>query len=227
MEVKIFSKKSGIYLIKCIKNNKCYIGSARNINKRIKSHIRELKDNIHVNKLMQNDFNEYGIKNFEFIDLLHCSFDLLNEYELEFFEIFDSIKNGYNKLIQGHSLNVGISRFGKDNPMYNKNHTEKSKNKISEFRKNYTGWNHTSKTKKKMKEKALKRYRNGISNNPEKICETKSNITKQQVIEIIKLLKLGKKQKDIAKIFNISFKQVSKINCNKSWKHIDRSCINP
>jgi group I intron endonuclease len=204
-----------------------YVGSARNINKRIKAHIRSLKDNIHINKKIQNDFNKYGIDNFEFKDILHCSVDKLNINELEQIKKFDSINHGYNSLNQGYSINVGLSRTGKQNPMYNKNHSNESKNKISEFRKNHIGWNHSIKTRNKMRIKAKKRYEKGISNNPEKICETKSNLSKNEVIEIIKLLKRGIKQKDIAKKFGLSFKQISKINCNKIWKHIDRSSINP
>lgn len=56
----------GIYKIICIKNNKFYIGSGVNIDKRLKSHIGLLKRNKHENKYLQNCWNKYGEQNFRF-----------------------------------------------------------------------------------------------------------------------------------------------------------------
>jgi len=56
---------SGIYKIICI-NNKFYIGSSIDIDRRLKEHKRLLKRNKHPNKYLQNCWNKYGEKNFRF-----------------------------------------------------------------------------------------------------------------------------------------------------------------
>jgi len=56
----------GIYKIINIKNNKFYIGSSTNLNKRKYQHFSDLKRNIHRNKKLQNAVNKYGIENFVF-----------------------------------------------------------------------------------------------------------------------------------------------------------------
>lgn len=154
----IYSKKSGVYRIFCTQNGKSYIGSARNINKRLKAHIRMLKDNTHINSELQNDWNSFNMSDFNVQELIHCSVDRLNECELLMMDKFDSVCNGYNKIKQGHSKNVGIARANKDNPMYGKKHTKEAKEKISEFRKGHKGWKHTDQTKKKQSSSAYERW---------------------------------------------------------------------
>lgn len=61
--------KSGIYKIVCKVNNKIYIGSAVNINGRIKRHLNDLKKQKHTSKHLQNAYNLYGEKSFEFLIL--------------------------------------------------------------------------------------------------------------------------------------------------------------
>ena len=62
--------KGWIYCIRNKINNKKYIGqTAWNINKRISKHKGQLINNKHYNKNLQEDFNKYGIDNFEFFIL--------------------------------------------------------------------------------------------------------------------------------------------------------------
>lgn len=56
----------GIYKIKNLKNNKIYIGSSNNIEKRINEHFRNLKNNKHPNKHLQLSYNKYGKENFTY-----------------------------------------------------------------------------------------------------------------------------------------------------------------
>lgn len=56
--------KSGIYYIKCLINNKFYIGSAIDVKSRIKRHFRDLKKGIHHSKHLQKAWNLYGEINF-------------------------------------------------------------------------------------------------------------------------------------------------------------------
>ena len=55
---------AGVYAITNIKNNKTYIGSSSNINKRVKSHFSQLNQNIHANRALQSCFNNNGMDSF-------------------------------------------------------------------------------------------------------------------------------------------------------------------
>lgn len=54
--------KSGIYMIINNINEKKYIGSAKNIDKRWYEHRYTLNKNCHDNSLLQNAWNKYGKK---------------------------------------------------------------------------------------------------------------------------------------------------------------------
>ena len=56
----------GIYKIKNIINDKFYIGSSNNIHKRIKNHFMNLRLNKHINKILQNSYNKYGVECFTY-----------------------------------------------------------------------------------------------------------------------------------------------------------------
>jgi len=61
--IKEFNKKSGIYKITCLVNNKIYVGSTCDFNRRFNAHRNLLKNNKHYAIYMQNAYNLYG-KNF-------------------------------------------------------------------------------------------------------------------------------------------------------------------
>lgn len=84
---------SGIYKILNKFNNKIYIGSAKNLNKRKSSHFNDLLKNRHSNKKLQNSYNKYGAKNFEFIILCNCPKEYLIKLEQWF---LDNLKPSYN-----------------------------------------------------------------------------------------------------------------------------------
>lgn len=64
---------SGIYQIVNKVNEKRYIGSAVNVEKRLfHTHFRELKNDKHGNPHLQNAFNLYGEKNFTFEPIFYC-----------------------------------------------------------------------------------------------------------------------------------------------------------
>lgn len=95
----------GVYCIENTINSQKYIGISKiKIDKRVKSHLRQLKNNIHSNEKLQNAYNKYGSDSFKFYVLE--SFDDINIIELKQKEIyyidkFDSFKNGYNKTLGG------------------------------------------------------------------------------------------------------------------------------
>jgi group I intron endonuclease len=129
--------KSGIYLIKNIVNNKVYVGSAVNVDKRWKEHKRFLKLGKHHSFHLQSAWDKYGKQSF--------TFDILEEvanpvhllaYEqvyLDYYKSFERDK-GYN------ICKVAGSTYGLK-------HSEEAKQKMSEARKNIS-----DETRKKMSE---------------------------------------------------------------------------
>ena len=88
----------GIYKITNTKNNKIYIGSSVNVEKRKEKHFWMLKKGIHDNKFIQNSFNRDGSESFIFEIIEFCDFEELvdkeNHYIIEFKS--NNMKFGYN-----------------------------------------------------------------------------------------------------------------------------------
>jgi len=101
--------KSGIYKITNIINNKIYIGSAVNFNKRWNAHRSELKLNKHHCKHLQNSYNKYNENCFiyEIIEIVDNINDLLIKEQYW----IDLLKPDYNtSKIAGSSLGVKASK---------------------------------------------------------------------------------------------------------------------
>jgi group I intron endonuclease len=75
----------GIYQIRNMINGKIFLGSAKNLQGIINSNKFRLKNGLHRNKEMQNDFNEVGEKSFSFeiLDYLKPTEDLKCDYAQE------------------------------------------------------------------------------------------------------------------------------------------------
>lgn len=56
---------TGVYLVKCIANGRCYVGSSKNIPMRWKEHRYDLRHNQHCNDHWQKAWNKYGENKFE------------------------------------------------------------------------------------------------------------------------------------------------------------------
>lgn len=95
-----YDLKSGIYQIKCLANNKVYIGQSIDLNNRYIQHISALRKNNHENYKLQKDFNFFKENNFEFNILSVCPQEMLNHLEDFYIKKYDSVINGYN-LING------------------------------------------------------------------------------------------------------------------------------
>ena len=67
---------SGIYIIKNKVNNKIYVGSSSDINRRWCVHKSKLRNNKHDNIHLQRSWNEYGKDNFEFSIIEYCNTNL-------------------------------------------------------------------------------------------------------------------------------------------------------
>lgn len=127
----IITNRSGIYLIKSLTNKRIYIGSAININNRIKEHIKKLKQNNHCNIHLQNTWNKYGENDLEFNVLYFCNETDLLKNEQIFMDEYRK-KIGWNNMFNisptaGSTLGIACS--------------EETKQKISKSQMGKEAWN--------------------------------------------------------------------------------------
>lgn len=93
---KIISMKIiGIYKITCLPTGKFYIGSSKNVKKRISRHKDELRRKIHPNRYLQSAWNKYSETNFIFEIVQETSVELLIKTEQKW---LDDTKS-YNRTI--------------------------------------------------------------------------------------------------------------------------------
>ena len=89
--------KSGVYKLINAINGRIYIGSSRNIEERIKKHIRLLKKNKHDNQYMQNDYNKTGGKFYsEIVELIDDEILRLEAETKLILHFYDNQINCYN-----------------------------------------------------------------------------------------------------------------------------------
>lgn len=161
---------AGIYRIRNLTNNKSYIGSSINIEKRWKEHRRHLKSNVHRNPHLQHAFNTYGEASFEFTILKYCApiKTLLLSLEQETLNNYwDGCKNCYNvcptagsnlghrwteqqkKALRESVKYSARCKQGSDHPFFGKHHSAEARAKISANCKGMLGQQHKEETKKK------------------------------------------------------------------------------
>ncbi len=103
--------KSGIYQIKNLINDKVYLGSTNNFNRRKLDHYRALLKNKHPNKKLQRSFNKYGKENFIFEILAVCPIEYCIKLEQWF---INTVRPKYNILLTaGNCLNYKHSTESK------------------------------------------------------------------------------------------------------------------
>lgn len=122
---------SGIYKITNSINNKCYIGMSTKLKDRIKRHLRKLVTNNHNNKYLSRAFNKYGVDNFE-IEILEMFNEIthseLLKLEIEYIQYYNSLKNGYNLLLDNSSH---LKKLNKSKDHIERNRKSQSKAVIS------------------------------------------------------------------------------------------------
>jgi hypothetical protein len=91
----------GIYKILNTVTNKVYIGSTFDFKTRKRIHLKDLRNNKHHSKYLQNSYNKYGedIFVFEILEIIEDNSNLLikEQYWINYFQSFDE-KKGYNIL---------------------------------------------------------------------------------------------------------------------------------
>jgi group I intron endonuclease len=86
---------SGIYKIVNEVNGKCYVGSSKNIKRRMHDHFISLTNGKHRNARLQNSWDRHGRDNFTFETILICEQSDLEMYEQIIMDGFDAyFKNG-------------------------------------------------------------------------------------------------------------------------------------
>lgn len=107
---------NGVYLIHNTLHNKRYVGSTKDINRRFKTHKRELEMGSHNNRKMQKDYDEAGPSHFIYT-VLERDLDesMLTAYEKYYMYIHDSIVMyvGYNDMFPttNHKLFQQVCRI--------------------------------------------------------------------------------------------------------------------
>lgn len=90
-------RESVIYILLNTENMKKYIGVTTNFNRRKYDHLYKLRNNTHVNKSLQNDYNKFGESAFEFTIIKNVNNRTeAMRIEDELIKEHDSIDNGYN-----------------------------------------------------------------------------------------------------------------------------------
>ena len=134
----------GVYGIVNKLNNKIYIGESNNIQERWENHKNDLINNNHHSYKLQNDWNEYGIDNFDFKILETINTIGLTNYkiqmelillEFKYIKKYNSIVNGYNientvlKILKGEKTIISATI---DKPYIYKNLIKLKAEEISE-----------------------------------------------------------------------------------------------
>jgi len=135
----------GIYGIRNLNNEKIYVGSSIDFEKRILEHKDSLNKNCHHNILLQRSWNKYGESSFVFFLLEKCEKNCLIEEEQYWMDFY----NSYNPY-KGYNINpTAGSRLGSK-------HTDDSKKLMSDYRKSDMYWwrgrKHSPETIEKLKE---------------------------------------------------------------------------
>lgn len=165
--------ESGIYCIKNLINNKIYVGSAVNINRRIYTHKKRLVNGEHGNSKLQNAYNKHSkFFVFEILELVNNKENLLKR-EQHWIDNFDSANKGYN------ICSVAGSLLGRKKP---KKEIEKQRKSICEYYKNIDNRNKQSKImievlKNPVTRKKLSKLVSG-DKNPQKRKEVRDKTSK-------------------------------------------------
>lgn len=235
---------SGIYQITNKINKKVYIGSSICIKNRWKSHLSDLRRNVHPNIYLQNSWNKHKEKNFEFSILEYTTKDELLDREQYWIDEL----NATNKKI-GYNISLVAG-----SPMKNRKHTEKTIAKISETSKSWhtknkntvsyknyltklsdslKGHSVSQKTKNKIskanKGKLLGEknpFYNQKHSQSTKILmsKMKSKLSSTQIKEIKLLINEGEKPQHIAETFKTQHSNILSIKNHDKYNWIEIEC---
>lgn len=93
----------GVYKITNLVNGKVYIGSSRNIKKRITDHFKPSKISSRIKYPLYQDISKYGRKNFRIEILEECRIENLEELETKYIQQYFG-ENCYNVSETSHNM---------------------------------------------------------------------------------------------------------------------------
>jgi group I intron endonuclease len=219
---------SGIYCIENLLNNKKYIGSSNNIEKRKRTHFYELERKNHGNIKLQKSYDKYGKDIFIFYVLEEVG-DLNNLITREQYYI-DKL-NPYFNICKIANSSLGTKRSDETKERIRQanlglKHPE-WRNKIKG--ESQSGENHWTKTKNfsiesktKMSETHKKLYENGYTN-PNKGCKK----NKEQIENLINKISKVVIQYTLDEVFVKEWKSATEASlCGFNPSHIVQCCLN-
>lgn len=211
-----------IYRILNKENGREYIGSTQNYPKRITKHKYMLKCGDHRNRFLQDDYNEIGPEGFIFEAIEHFV-DTSSQFEREQYWM-DAVKKRdkdalYNILpfagralgrvhFESTKLKMSVAAKGR-------RPSEATLRGAEEYRKTHTV---SAETRAKMG--ATLRL---VAKRGEQACNAK--LSEAEVIEMLRRLKQGELQRDVAPEYGIAKSTLSHIWLGTTWAHIDRDAI--
>ena len=141
----------GIYRIKNLVNEKCYYGSSKNIEKRWRRHLNQLRNKTHINCILQNAWNKYGEDNFIFEIVERCELENIFEVEQKYIDTCGD-------------YNIGLRASGGDNISRNPNKDEIIKKMTDSVKKRYDSMTEDEKKQKHSKPMELNpNWKGGVS----------------------------------------------------------------
>lgn len=209
-------KKIGIYCLLNNRNNKVYIGSSKDLDKRWDDHFDKLLKGTHANYHLQSEIDEFGIDNLEIVWLEECLEDELLDREDHYINKFGSLsdKVGYNlksadrtEISESMRKKLSESKKGIKNPIYGTKRSLETRKRISATMK---GIKRSDSTKSKISNSML----------GERHPRAKLNAEKVRRIKLM-LVKGNWKRKDIAMLFDVSFHTIADIELGRCWNHLN------
>ena len=164
---------SGIYKITCLANEKVYIGSSIDLDRRYSDHLKNLKNQTHCNPHLQNAWNKYGSESFTFEVIQYVPYlarlIFWEQLYLDYYHAANRV-HGFNICPKaGNCLGV--------------KHTLETRAKLSEAKKgnqNTKGFKHSAETCAKYSENR-KGKGNQYTRGFKRTAETHAKITASQV----------------------------------------------
>lgn len=102
--------RPGVYSITCKASNQCYVGSTKNLARRLQHHRQHLRRGDHHNTVLQNAYNKYGEHEFTVTVELFCLEDELLIKEQEVFDDKSKVFQMFNKGLNVSNPNRGSKR---------------------------------------------------------------------------------------------------------------------
>ncbi len=110
----------GIYIIRCLQEDYCYIGSSKDINRRWINHKTALKNERHVNSELQLAWDAYGDESFVF-EILELTADIVNREQHWINELkgklYNSSNNAWNPMQNPNTakkaMETKLRKYGK------------------------------------------------------------------------------------------------------------------